>query len=347
MKKVLSILLMATLFLTLPVQANIIRIDVRVRVEGGAQTHLDTRVSLPLGATAHDVLAILCGEKYKYNVSEWGVWIESLYGEGDTDGSMAWMYAVNDADPGVGVSDYWMQDNDVLVVYFIDWMHGSYAYFAEHEAEAWVGETVVLQLVASNFMEGLHPVANAQVRVTTGTAPIVMTYETDESGYVTIPLTTADDYIITAEKYGADGVSLISRPVTRIHVGAGERLAEGYQRIVTLTLMSINNRIIINRVPLDTDLRAVEVNGVMMLPFRAVAEFKGATVFWEADTRTVLTLFDGHLLRFSADGTVDGVPVVNIDDRVYVPETYMIRNYRLYTDILIGEDYAPQYPVID
>ena len=59
--------------------------------------------------------------------------------------------------------------------------------------------------------------------------------------------------------------------------------------------------------------------GVMMVPFRAVAEdLFDATVSWNPQKRQASTTFDGRSLQISADAD----DVILVDGRLYIPIKY-------------------------
>jgi hypothetical protein len=71
----------------------------------------------------------------------------------------------------------------------------------------------------------------------------------------------------------------------------------------------------------------------LFIPLRALAEAIGAEVAWAADTATVTIVFMGNSLNFKASDTLSGMPVLIINNRVYVPSLYLIDTMKVHTYI--------------
>jgi hypothetical protein len=69
--------------------------------------------------------------------------------------------------------------------------------------------------------------------------------------------------------------------------------------------------------------------GDIYIPFRAFCENIGAGLEWHADTHMVTVTFAGETFNFFASDRVNGMPIININDRLFVPSAFIINSFDL------------------
>ena len=289
-------------------------------------------------------LANLAGDELEYDTGEYGAYIVSLFGIAD-DGANSWMYSVNDEIPMVSSDQYELKNGDSVVFYYLSWQVGSYSYFDLSEASAEVGETVALTLNGVHFMEGLFPVAGAEVTVNGEPAGV-----TDESGKVELSFDEAGGYAVSATARDEDGLITISRPYCYVTIGEQAEGAEAEPEETDLDLeeadtapeeallegeteaaetAEANETAIV--ISVDGDAMSIGGDAIesdvkpvgKLLPYRAAAEALGATVSWVRETRTVVTEYNGAAFEFCVDEPIDGVAPQIVDGRVLVPASFI------------------------
>jgi hypothetical protein len=178
-----------------------------------------------------------------------------------------------------------------------------------------------LQLTGVHFADGEFPVAGAAIDISSDAPTDRMMRYTDEDGVISLVFNNPGLYEISASLYNEDGINTISRPYTRVMVGVSEH--------PPLIMVNIDaGTIHVYGALVETEQRPMVVNGVTMVPFRAVAEELGAVVGWnEARREVTAVLYGVTAARFNLDEELEGVSLLNIAGRVYVPVSFIINNF--------------------
>ena len=175
------------------------------------------------------------------STSQYGLFVNGISIDGNSDGSASsdaldgvnWGYAVNNTDPGVGMSSYSLKNNDAVTIYGL-WGGGTwpnnvetnYSYFENDTVSTTVSgkATVTLKGLGydKNFVASIvKPISKATVVATkyeneasTATKDTaVATAQTDDNGVATLSFDKAGTYVLSAYRLDSDGKhSNISRP---------------------------------------------------------------------------------------------------------------------------------------
>ena len=175
------------------------------------------------------------------STSQYGLFVNGISIDGNSDGSASsdaldgvnWGYAVNNTDPGVGMSSYSLKNNDAVTIYGL-WGGGTwpnnvetnYSYFENDTVSTTVSgkATVTLKGLGydKNFVASIvKPISKATVVATkyeneasTATKDTaVATAQTDDNGVATLSFNKAGTYVLSAYRLDSDGKhSNISRP---------------------------------------------------------------------------------------------------------------------------------------
>ena len=175
------------------------------------------------------------------STSQYGLFVNGISIDGNSDGSASsdaldgvnWGYAVNNTDPGVGMSSYSLKNNDAVTIYGL-WGGGTwpnnvetnYSYFENDTVSTTVSgkATVTLKGLGydKNFVASIvKPISKATVvaakyenEASTATKDTaVATAQTDDNGVATLSFDKAGTYVLSAYRLDSDGKhSNISRP---------------------------------------------------------------------------------------------------------------------------------------
>ena len=181
------------------------------------------------------------------STSQYGLFVNGISIDGNSDGSASsdaldgvnWGYAVNNTDPGVGMSSYSLKNNDAVTIYGL-WGGGTwpnnvetnYSYFENDTVSTTVSgkATVTLKGLGydKNFVASIvKPISKATVVATkyeneasTATKDTaVATAQTDDNGVATLSFDKAGTYVLSAYRLDSDGKhSNISRPYAIVKV---------------------------------------------------------------------------------------------------------------------------------
>ena len=174
------------------------------------------------------------------STSQYGLYVTGINIDGKSDGSASsdaldgvnWLYAVNNTDPGVGMSSYSLKNNDAVTIYGL-WGGGTwpnnvetnYSYFENNTVNTTVSSKTTVSLKGVGYDENYNPIvksiSNATVvaakyenetsTATTGNA--VTLAQTDDNGVATLSFDKAGTYVLSAYRLDSDGKhSNISRP---------------------------------------------------------------------------------------------------------------------------------------
>jgi hypothetical protein len=196
---------------------------------------------------------------------------------------------------------------------------------------------------------------------------------TASSWYLSSPTTTAPSYFRPAEQSTLEGETTLSSyvnlggGVSRVEYLVNGRLAATATQLpftATLNLTGVQSLVVraydlrgalgfertypidANTVKvqlqghyLDFDQPPIIQDGRTLVPARAILEALGATLSWEAETKTVIAVRDGHTLRLQIGNpipTLDGaplealaVPAQIIGGRTLVPARFVATNYQM------------------
>ena len=174
------------------------------------------------------------------STSQYGLFVNGISIDGNSDGSASsdaldgvnWGYAVNNTDPGVGMSSYSLKNNDAVTIYGLwgggtwpDNVETNYSYFENSTLNTTVSNKTTVSLKGLGYDENYNPIvksiSNATVvaakyeneasTATTGNA--VSLVQTDENGTATLSFDKAGTYVLSAYRLDSDGKhSNISRP---------------------------------------------------------------------------------------------------------------------------------------
>lgn len=181
------------------------------------------------------------------STSQYGLFVNGISIDGNSDGSASsdaldgvnWGYAVNNTDPGVGMSSYSLKNNDAVTIYGL-WGGGTwpnnvetnYSYFENDTVSTTVSgkATVTLKGLGydKNFVASIvKPISKATVvaakyenEASTATKDTaVATAQTDDNGVATLSFDKAGTYVLSAYRLDSDVKhSNISRPYGIIKV---------------------------------------------------------------------------------------------------------------------------------
>lgn len=181
------------------------------------------------------------------STSQYGLFVNGISIDGNSDGSASsdaldgvnWGYAVNNTDPGVGMSSYSLKNNDAVTIYGL-WGGGTwpnnvetnYSYFENDTVSTTVSgkATVTLKGLGydKNFVASIvKPISKATVvaakyenEASTATKDTaVATAQTDDNGVATLSFDKAGTYVLSAYRLDSDGKhSNISRPYAIVKV---------------------------------------------------------------------------------------------------------------------------------
>ena len=175
------------------------------------------------------------------STSQYGLFVNGISIDGNSDGSASsdaldgvnWGYAVNNTDPGVGMSSYSLKNNDAVTIYGLwgggtwpDNVETNYSYFENDTVSTTVSgkATVTLKGLGydKNFVASIvKPISKATVvaakyenEASTATKDTaVATAQTDDNGVATLSFDKAGTYVLSAYRLDSDGKhSNISRP---------------------------------------------------------------------------------------------------------------------------------------
>ena len=175
------------------------------------------------------------------STSQYGLYVTGINIDGKSDGSASsdaldgvnWGYAVNNTDPGVGMSSYSLKNNDAVTIYGLwgggtwpDNVETNYSYFENDTVSTTVSgkATVTLKGLGydKNFVASIvKPISKATVvaakyenEASTATKDTaVATAQTDDNGVATLSFDKAGTYVLSAYRLDSDGKhSNISRP---------------------------------------------------------------------------------------------------------------------------------------
>ncbi len=180
------------------------------------------------------------------STSQYGLFVNGISIDGNSDGSASsdaldgvnWGYAVNNTDPGVGMSSYSLKNNDAVTIYGL-WGGGTwpnnvetnYSYFENSTLNTTVSNKTTVSLKGVGHDKSYNPIvksiSNATVvaakyeneasTATTGNA--VSLVQTDENGTATLSFDKAGTYVLSAYRLDSDGKhSNISRPYGIVNV---------------------------------------------------------------------------------------------------------------------------------
>ena len=174
------------------------------------------------------------------STSQYGLFVNGISIDGNSDGSASsdaldgvnWGYAVNNTDPGVGMSSYSLKNNDAVTIYGL-WGGGTwpnnvetnYSYFENSTLNTTVSNKTTVSLKGVGYDENYTPIvksiSNATVvaakyenEASTATKDTaVATAQTDDNGVATLSFDKAGTYVLSAYRLDSDGKhSNISRP---------------------------------------------------------------------------------------------------------------------------------------
>ena len=181
------------------------------------------------------------------STSQYGLFVNGISIDGNSDGSASsdaldgvnWGYAVNNTDPGVGMSSYSLKNNDAVTIYGLwgggtwpDNVETNYSYFENDTVSTTVSgkATVTLKGLGydKNFVASIvKPISKATVvaakyenEASTATKDTaVATAQTDDNGVATLSFDKAGTYVLSAYRLDSDGKhSNISRPYAIVKV---------------------------------------------------------------------------------------------------------------------------------
>lgn len=181
------------------------------------------------------------------STSQYGLFVNGISIDGNSDGSASsdaldgvnWGYAVNNTDPGVGMSSYSLKNNDAVTIYGLwgggtwpDNVETNYSYFENDTVSTTVSgkATVTLKGLGydKNFVASIvKPISKATVvaakyenEASTATKDTaVATAQTDDNGVATLSFDKAGTYVLSAYRLDSDVKhSNISRPYGIIKV---------------------------------------------------------------------------------------------------------------------------------
>ena len=158
---------------------------------------------------------------------------EENSGNAGVDAEVYWMYAVNNENGSVAMSDYPCKNNDSIVIYGL-WSPYSATGDAPEtlrtafdKAEYTTTENTAISLTLTGYGEDwstgssvpyTKPIAEATVTATSSTGATTEA-KTNSNGIATFTFAKAGDYTMTASRKAADGTHYdISRPYAVVHV---------------------------------------------------------------------------------------------------------------------------------
>ena len=222
MKKILAKILSAITVLTIlslfTVTADTQKtMDISLRIEGISQCHYYKEISVPYDEklTVADVLKFADNQSDSLTIS--GIndgYISSV--NDDTSGKLGgwsgWMYTVNDVSPTVGISDFILNDKDVILLYYSDQFNEGFQFPIVDTSEINNG---IISFTSNDIIydEDFNPsvVNNPIVGATVEFDGAK--FITDENGKVNITsdLLSNGDHSLQISKYKENGLPLILR----------------------------------------------------------------------------------------------------------------------------------------
>lgn len=180
------------------------------------------------------------------STSQYGLFVNGISIDGNSDGSASsdaldgvnWGYAVNNTDPGVGMSSYSLKNNDAVTIYGLwgggtwpDNVETNYSYFETSTVNTTISSKTTVSLKGVGYDENYNPIIksiskatvvaakyeNEASAATTGNA--VTLAQTDDNGVATLSFDKAGTYVLSAYRLDSDGKhSNISRPYAIVKV---------------------------------------------------------------------------------------------------------------------------------
>ncbi len=167
--------------------------------------------------------------------SEYGAYISAVNGEaaGTFGGYDGWLFTVNGADPGVGMSSVEIKDGDSVLLYYAD-PFGAGFQFPEADLEK-IGEGIISFVSRDTVYDenynpsvSVNPVAGMSVKWYTGENEY-KEYKTDENGVISVDkaLLTGGAHKVEYYKYNADGLPLALRSAANYTVTVENDVSAG------------------------------------------------------------------------------------------------------------------------
>ena len=180
------------------------------------------------------------------STSQYGLFVNGISIDGNSDGSASsdaldgvnWGYAVNNTDPGVGMSSYSLKNNDAVTIYGLwgggtwpDNVETNYSYFETSTVNTTISSKTTVSLKGVGYDENYNPIIksiskatvvaakyeNEASAATTGNA--ITLAQTDDNGVATLSFDKAGTYVLSAYRLDSDGKhSNISRPYAIVKV---------------------------------------------------------------------------------------------------------------------------------
>ena len=180
------------------------------------------------------------------STSQYGLFVNGISIDGNSDGSASsdaldgvnWGYAVNNTDPGVGMSSYSLKNNDAVTIYGLwgggtwpDNVETNYSYFETSTVNTTISSKTTVSLKGVGYDENYNPIIKSISKATVVAAKYeneasaattgndVTLAQTDDNGVATLSFDKAGTYVLSAYRLDSDGKhSNISRPYAIVKV---------------------------------------------------------------------------------------------------------------------------------
>ncbi|MCL2708890.1 MAG: DUF4430 domain-containing protein [Defluviitaleaceae bacterium] len=318
-------------------------ITVFIRVESGipgAEETILPRTAVTVAGVDKLTALELLGEavEYEATVSEYGAMVNSIGGVSDDNFQCFWMFAVNDAFAETGADAFELFDGDEIVWYCVDWQVAAYSFFEQKEITVGRGEYFSLNLFGLDFMEGPVPVAGAMINIYSGEEGAILpliAYFTDDDGEASVFLPSAGRYEISASKHDENETPMISKPLCIVNViedgGKPQDIVDGgiFPSKIIYDAKDGTLNYYMFSMKFDEAVMPFFVGDLLYFPVRAVAEYIGATVGWDAATYTATVTFGDFEMKFKTTEPIGDYGVFVIEGVSFLPAIYIVEQLEL------------------